>query len=112
MHAVKVKWLSLNGNKYISERSLIIVSATETLPVFALIKNIYLVDSSLYCLEYQLYETIVYNRNLLAYEVMVPNVAQATEVIDAEKLIDYIKNGVYVLTKYNVDDVIALRNDN
>lgn len=118
-HAVKVKWLSLNGNKYISERSLIIVSATETLPVFALIKNIYLVDSSLYCFEYQLYETVVYNRNLLAYEVVVPNVAQATEVIDAEKLIDYtsyfpisLKDDVYVLTKYNIDDVIALRNDN
>ena len=26
-HAVKVKWISLNGNKYISERSLIIVLA-------------------------------------------------------------------------------------
>lgn len=47
-----------NENKYISERSLIIVSATDTLPVFGLIKNIYLVDSSIYCLEYQLYETI------------------------------------------------------
>lgn len=113
-HAVRIKWLNLNGNRYISERSLIIVSATDTLLVFGLIKNIYLVDSSIYCLEYQLYETIDYNRDLLAYEVAVPNLAQATEVIDAEKLIDYtsyfplsFKNSMYILTKYNLDDVIA-----
>lgn len=52
-----VKWLILNGNKYICERSLIITNANETVPVFGLKKNIYVVDSSLYCFEYQLYET-------------------------------------------------------
>lgn len=75
-----------------------------------------MVDSSIYCLQYQLYESIDYNRALLAYEVAVPNLAQATEVIDAEKLIDYtsyfpssFKNSMYILTKYNLDDVIALK---
>ena len=50
---------------------------------------------------------------ILFAPVAVPNLAQATEVIDAEKLIDYtsyfpinFKNGVYVLTKYNLDDVM------
>lgn len=116
-HAVKVNWLILNGNKYISERSLIITNANETIPVFGLIKNIYVVNSSLYCFEYQLYETLGWNRNLLAYEVAVPNLAQATELIDAEKLVDYasyypisLKSSFYVLTKYNLDDVIALEN--
>lgn len=83
-HAVTVKWLTLNGNKYICEKSLIITSENETVPVFGLIKNIYVIDSLLYCFEYQLYETLGLNRDLLAYEVAVPNLAQATELIDAE----------------------------
>lgn len=48
-----------------------------------------MVDSSLYCFEYQLYETLGLNRDLLAYEVAVPNLAQGTELIDAEKLVDH-----------------------
>lgn len=118
-HAFTVKWLILNSNKYISERSLIITNANETVPVFGLTKNIYVVDCSLYCFEYRLYETLGFNRDILAYEVALPNLAQATELIDAEKVVDHIsyypinfKNSVYVLTKYNLDDVIALKNGN
>lgn len=66
-----MKWLILNGNKYISERSLIIANANEKVPVFELIKNIYVVHSSLNCFEYQLNETLGWNRDLLAYEVAV-----------------------------------------
>lgn len=44
-HAVTIKWLILYGNKYICERSLIITNANETMPVFGLTKNIYVVDS-------------------------------------------------------------------
>lgn len=115
-HAVAVKWLILNGNKYIREKSLIIISTNGKVPVFGLIKNIYVVNCSMYCFEYQLYETLDLNRDLLAYEVSVPNLAQATEFIDAEKLIDHtsyylisFNNSAYVLTKYNLDDVIALK---
>lgn len=115
-HAVKVKWLILNGNKFISDRSLIITKTNETVPVFGLIKNISLVDSSLYCFEYQLYETVGWNQDLLAYEVAVPNLAQATELTEAEKLVDYtsyytvsFKSSTYVLTKYNLDDAVALK---
>lgn len=118
-HAVSVKWLIFNSNKYVSERSLIITSANGNVPVFGLIKNIYVVDSSLFCFEYQLYETLDLNRDLLAYEIAVPNLAQATEFIDAEKLLDPMsyypvsfKNSVYVLTKYNLEDVIALKTGN
>lgn len=115
-HAVTVKWLILNGSKYICEKSLIITNANETVPVFGLIKIINVIDSLLYCFEYQLYETLGLNRDLLAYEVAVPNLAQATELIDAEKLVDHrsyypvsFKIGVYVVTKCNLDDVIALK---
>ncbi|XP_030579955.1 uncharacterized protein LOC115785156 isoform X1 [Archocentrus centrarchus] len=115
-HGVKVKWLILNGNKYISEKSLIITSVSDTVPVFGLIKNIFVVDSSLYCFEYQLYETVGFNTDFLAYKIVVPNLAQATEFIDAEKLVDptsyypvSFKCSMYVLTKYNLDDVIALK---
>lgn len=75
-HAVSVKWLILNGNKYISERSLIITNANETEPVFGLVKKMYVVDSSLYCFEYQIFQTLGLNRNVLAYEIAVPNLAQ------------------------------------
>lgn len=57
-HAVAVKWLVFNSNKYVSEKSLIITNANGKTPVFGLIKNIYVVDSSLFCFEYQLYETV------------------------------------------------------
>ncbi|KAM7380069.1 hypothetical protein PAMP_003389 [Pampus punctatissimus] len=115
-HTVKVKWLILNGNKYICDRSLIITNTNETVPVFGFIKNIYVVDSLLYCFEYQLYDIVGWNRDLLAYEVAVPNLAQATEFIDAEKLVDHtsyypvnFKNTTYVLTKYYLGDVVALK---
>ncbi|KAK0141790.1 hypothetical protein N1851_020546 [Merluccius polli] len=104
-HTVKVKWLILNGNKYISDRSLIITNTNETVPVFGFIKNIYV-----------LYETMGWNRDLLAYEVAVPNLAQATQLIDAEKLVDHtsyypvsFKNTTYVLTKYYLGDVAVLK---
>lgn len=40
-YAVAVKWLILNGNEYIREKSLIIISANGNGPVFGLIKNMY-----------------------------------------------------------------------
>lgn len=65
----------------------------------------------------QLYETVNWNRDFLAYEAVVPYPAQATELRDVEKLIDHtsdypdsFKSSAYVLTKYNLDDVIALKN--
>ncbi len=78
-----------------------------------------MIDSLLYLFEFQLYETLGLNGDLLAYEVAVPNLAQATELIDGEKLVDHtsyypvsFKNSVYVFTKYNLDDVIALKTGN
>lgn len=86
----KVKWFIPNGNKYTSDRSLIITSTNETAPVFGFIKkNIYAVDSLLYCFEWQLSEIVSWNRDLLAYNVVVPNLAQATELIHTEKLVDH-----------------------
>lgn len=121
-HAVAVKWLIFNSNKYVSERSLIITSANGNVPqvqILGLIKNIYVVDNSLFCFEYQLYETLNLNRDLLAYEIAVPNLAQPTEFIDAVKLLDPMsynpvsfKNSVYILTKYNLEDVIAHKTGN
>ncbi|XP_023254471.1 uncharacterized protein LOC111648952 [Seriola lalandi dorsalis] len=116
-HVNAVKRLILNSNEYISERSLIIINANGTVPVFGLLKNIYVLkDCSLHCFEYQPYETLGWNRDLLAYEVAVPNLAQETQLINAEKLVDHtsyfpisFKNRVYVTTKYILDDVIALK---
>lgn len=54
--------------------------------------------------------------DLLASEVAVPDPDRATELIEAEKLLDHIsdysagfKNSVFVLMKYDLEDVLALR---
>lgn len=59
---------------------MIIPNANETVPFFGLLKIIYAIESLLCCLEDQLYETLGLNRNLLASEVAVPALAQATEL--------------------------------
>ena len=58
-------------------------------------------DGSLYCFESQLYETVGWNRDLVAYEVAVPNLAQATESIDAEKLVDHTSYYPFNNTTYD-----------
>ena len=81
--------MSLNGNKYISGKTLIITDSNDGLPIFGLISNIYVIDSSLFCCEYQVFDTLKWDTDLQSYEIDVPNAAQATEFIDLEKLPDY-----------------------
>lgn len=115
-HAVSVKWLMINGNKYITQKSMILAKVVNgNMPEFGLVKNIYLVDSSLYCLEYQPFQTMHFDRNVMAYEVEVPHLAQATELVDAEKLVDFTsyyttssKSQTFVQVKYHLGDVIEL----
>lgn len=111
---VSVKWYILNGNKYISGKSMIIVDVDGAFPVFGLIKDIFVIDSSLVAFEYQRYETLNLSPELLAYEVAVPNVAQATEFV--KELIDCIsyfpvsfKDNTFVPIKYSLCDIIAHR---
>lgn len=56
-HVISVKWLELNGNKYTCHKSVIVTNVIDSTPVFGLIKNIFIADSSLYCFEYQVYDT-------------------------------------------------------
>lgn len=111
---VSVKWYILNGNKYISGKSMIIVDVDDAFPVFGLIKDIFVIDSSYVAFEYQRYETLNLSPELLAYEVAVPNVAQATEFV--HELIDCIsyfsvsfKEHMFVPIKYSLCDIIAHR---
>ena len=112
---VPLKWLILNGNKS-SHKSLIISGVNDQhLPVFGLIKDIWLVNSNLYCFESQLYDTLGFSKDLLAYEVDIPNLAQATEVVDAEKLVDFtayyavtFKDHQCVPIKYNLHNVLEM----
>lgn len=50
---VSVKWYILNGNKYISGKSMIIVDVDGAFPVLGLLKDIFVIDSSLVAFEYQ-----------------------------------------------------------
>ena len=112
---VSVKWIILNGNKYISGKSMIVSDVEDTLPVFGLVKDILIVDSSFVAFETMRYETLHFDKDLMAYKVTLPVLAQATEL--AHKLIDYtsyfsvtFKESVFVPIKYNLSDIIANRN--
>lgn len=117
-HAVSVKWLVINSNKYIIQKSVILANVVNgNIPEFGLVRNIYLVDSMLYCLEYQPFQTIHFVRNVMAYQVEVPHLAKATEFVDAEKLVDFTsyytissKGQTFVPVKYHLGDVIELYN--
>ena len=117
-NAVSVKWLVIYGNKYITQKSMILAKVVnDNMPEFGLVKNIFLVDSTLYCLEYQPFQTIHFDRNMMAYQVEVPHLAQATELVNAEKLVDFTsyytissKSQTFVQVKYHLGDVIELYN--
>lgn len=51
--------------------------------------NIYVISSSLYCFELQQHNNVCYDRNYMAYTIEVPNMAQATELITADNLVDF-----------------------
>lgn len=117
-HAVSVKWLMINGNKYTTQKSMILAKVVNgNVPEFGLVKNMYLVDSKLYCLEYQPFQTIHFDRSVMAYQVEIPHLAQATELVNAEKLVDFspyyttsCKDQTFVQIKYYLGDVIELYN--
>ena len=114
-HAVSVKWINLNGNKYIREKSLFVSDVNSDLPEFGLLRNIYVINSSLYCFEFMPYNTICYDRDYMAYQIEIPNLAQATELVSVDNLVDFTpyysfthKDMVYVPMKYYLGDVIGL----
>lgn len=115
-HVISVKWISLNGNKYVSGKTLIITDSNDGLPVFGLINNFYVIDSFLFTCEFQVFDTLEFNKDLLSYEVSIPNAAQATELINFDKLLDYTAyypfhfNGkTFVLRKYDLTDVLLYK---
>ncbi|KAL2102281.1 hypothetical protein ACEWY4_001449 [Coilia grayii] len=111
-NVVSVKWLILNGNKYISGKSLIITHVEDNLPVFGLVKGIFIVNSSFVAFETMPYETLAFDNDLRAYKVIIPALAQATDLV--HELIDHtsyysvtFKENVFVPIKYNLSDIIA-----
>ena len=77
--------------------------------------NIYVVNSSLYCFELQQHTTVCYDGNYMAYTTEIPNMAQATELIASDNLVDFTpyysythKDVTYVPAKYYLGDVLGL----
>jgi len=69
----------INGNKSMNQKSMIFAKVLNCkMPEFGLVKNIFLVDSRLYYLEYQPFQTVCFNSNVMAYRIEVPHRAQAT----------------------------------
>lgn len=74
-----------------------------------------LANSSYYLFDYQPYDTLGLNRDLLAYEVAVPNLAHAPKLVYKERLIDFtsyysltFKSSMHVPGKFYLGDVLAL----
>ena len=85
--AVSLKWLTLNSNKYMSHKSLIISGFDGQIPRFSLIRDIWKIKKKFF-FEIQPYETVAFRKDLHCYEVVIPNLAQANEVID-EDIVDF-----------------------
>ncbi len=115
-HAVSVKWITLNGNKYICEKTLLVCMAnSSSLPEFGLVRNIYVINSSLYCFVCQRYSTVCFDRDYMSYKIEVPNLAEGTELINTDDLVDFTpyysfnhKDMTYVPMKYYLGGVIEL----
>ncbi len=115
-HAVSVKWITLNGNKYICEKTLLVCMAnSSSLPEFGLVRIIYVINSSLYCFVCQRYSTVCFDRDYMSYKIEVPNLAEGTELINADDLVDFTpyysfnhKDMTYVPMEYYLGDVIEL----
>lgn len=112
---VSVKWLELSGNKYLCQKSVTVINVNEGVPVFGPMKDMYTGDSSLYCFECQVYNTVCFSREFASYEIEVPNLAQATEIVDADQIVDYtsyyalsFKNRTYIPLKYYLRDVCEI----
>ncbi|CAI5695158.1 unnamed protein product [Oreochromis niloticus] len=112
-HVVSVQWNMLHGNKHSCEKSLVISDVINDAPEFALVKNIYIVNASVYCFECQPLSTVGWNDQYLAYEVEVPCLAQANIFVDAGNLVDYtayhyvnFSNSKYIPVKYDLTDII------
>lgn len=103
----------LHGNKHTCGKSLVISDVINDTPEFALVKNIYIVNASVYCFECQPLSTVGWNDHYLAYEVEVPCLAQANIFVDAGNLVDYtpyyyvnFNNSKYIPVKYDLTDII------
>lgn len=112
-HIVSVQWIMQHGNKHTCGKSLVISNVINDTPEFALMKNIYILNASVYCFECQPLSTVGWNDHYLAYEVEVPDLAQANIFMDAEKLVDYtpyycvnFNNSKYIPLKYDLTDII------
>lgn len=79
----------INYNKHTCGKSLVVSNVINDTPEFALVKNIYIVNASVYCFECQPLSTVGWNDHYLAYEVEVPCLAQANIFVHAENLVDY-----------------------
>lgn len=68
----------------------LIVSAANSndLPEFGLVRNIYIINSSMHCFEFQQYNTICYDKDYMSYKIEIPNMAKATKLISADNLVD------------------------
>lgn len=102
-----------HGNKHTSGKYLVISNVINDTPEFAPVKNIYILNASVYCFECQPLSTVVWNDHYSAYEVEVPDLAQANIFMDAEKLVDYtpyyyvnFNNSKYIPLKYDLTDII------
>lgn len=108
--------INLNGNKYMRDKSLVVSTVNSSnLPEFGLVRNIYVINSSLHCFELQQHDTLCYDRDYMAYKIEIPHMAQATELICADNLVDFTpyyrfthKDMEYVPMKYYLGDVIGL----
>lgn len=99
-----------------AQKSLVLAKVLDTtVPQFGKVNSIFVVNSKFICFEYQLCQTLDFDRRYMAYHVEMPPNDQNTELMKADNLVDYMpyyiqKSGShsYVLVKYQLKDVMEL----
>ncbi|XP_061734388.1 uncharacterized protein LOC133537390 [Nerophis ophidion] len=113
-HVVCAQWIAQYGNKHTCGKSLVISNVFNNTPEFAVVKNIFIVNESVFCFECQPLSTIGWNEQYLSYEVEIPHLAQANIFLNSENCVDFtpyyyvnFNNGIFIPVKYDLTDIMA-----
>ena len=112
---VTMRWVIVNGTKYVAKQCFILVDADliTRLPIFAELQNIYVTDSNEVYFEYQCFNTVKLEKKFQAYHVERCEVDVEFDICNQKEIVDYnvyhtIKSSdelLYIPIKYDVSDI-------
>lgn len=103
------------GTKYLINQCYLLVGFNFSMPQFGLLKKIYIVNSTDIMFETEMLDTVKFDKDLQAYQVEQPCIAQGFEFCRQSDLIDYTCYGLvymnetaYIPIEYDLFDLIDM----